>query len=301
VSITLSGDLHQIQQIGKNAVDVAFKATPLFLVDGLVEDVSGLIASAGSNSIEFSVWKTDLTGMTQDAVRNSRTGVTPSKLTLESYNEPAETKVISVDGDRFALEDSSESAMKHLASVVGREFSRVLQDKLIAQALDPTDGTDLVHDISATGTIDVNAILDARLKWGDRASDLGTPYLFVRTKQFSDLAKNSDYKAMVGRSTVGPVSAEGDWSHLVVGQVYGVNIILLDSLPTGVISGDPDITFHTAMLVCKGAFGMFIGDAPDSVVVNHAGSAVKTIDSHFRYATTLFRHNPRRVVKLITQ
>lgn len=297
MAVTISTDVHKIQQIGSNAVDIAFQATPLLAIPGLVENVSGRISDAGGDSISFTVWETDISGITQDAVRNSRTGVTPSKLSLSSYTENAITKTISIDGDRFALSDSSESAMEHISAIVGKEFSRVIQANLVTQAVDETNGTDLELDVSATGKMTVKAILDARLQWADRASELGQPTLLMHTKQFTDLATDADFKSMVQGGSVTPAVPRSDWSRFVVAEVYGCNIVLLDTLPYV----DATTDTYTALMVAPGAFGVFVADNPQTVMVDHAGSTVQTIDTHFRYASTLFRHNPRRVVKLITQ
>ena len=193
MAITVSTDLHNISQIGKNAVDVAFAATPLLAIPKLVEDVSPRITDAGGNTIDFSVWETDISAITQDAVRNSRTGVTPSKLTLADYTETAIAKTISIDADRYALGDASEDAIAHLANVVGREFSRVAQANMIAQAVHATNGTDLVHDVTGETNkkMSVNAILRARLQYGEHASEIGQPYLFMKTSQFADLTTDA--------------------------------------------------------------------------------------------------------------
>jgi len=298
MAITTNTDLHNIHQLGTNAVDVAFAATPLLSIPGLAVNVSDRIADAGGNIIDFTVWDTDVAAIAQNAVRNSRTGVTPSKLSLTSYSETAIAKTISIDGDRYAFGDSSEDVADHLANVVGKEFSRIVQANMISQAVDLTDGTDLVHDISAdtTKTMNVNAILQARLQWGEKASEIGSPYLFMKTSQYADLAQDSDFKTMAAGGSASPVLAPGDWNKYVVATVHGVNIVLLDSLP---VSEDvtPEIT---ALMVGEGAFGLYVANEPETVEINWPGSSVKTIDTHFRFATTMFRHSPRRVVKLIT-
>lgn len=292
MAVTTVTDMHSIQQLGPASTNVAFAATPLLAIPGLAIDVRGRISDAGGESIDFSVWETDVSEITKSAVRSSRTGVTPSKLSLTSYNEVAQTKVISVDGDRFALADSSEDALAHLAQIVGREFAREVQANMIAQAVHSSKGTDLVH--TAPARLTVADILKARLKWADHASEIGAPYLFVHTSQFADLAADPDFKSMAAGGSATPVLPEADWSRFVVGSVFGVNLVLCDSLPA--TAG----TSKTALMIGPGAFGVYVADEPETVTIDHAGSAVKTIDTHFRYASTLFRHKPRRVVKLVT-
>jgi hypothetical protein len=292
MAVTTATDLQSIQQLGDAATDVAFAATPILAIPGLAIDVRGRISDAGGDSIDFSVWETDVSAITQTAVRNSRTGVTPSKLSLTSYNEPAKTKIISIDGDRYAISDSSEDALLHLAQVIGKEFAREVQSNLITQAVDATNGTDLVH--TAANKLTVSDILAARLKWADHASEIGAPYLFLASSQFADLATDSDFKTMAAGGSATPVLPQGDWTRFVVAQVFGVNLVLCDSLP--VSAG----VSKTALMIGPGAFGIYVANSPETVMLDHAGSSVKTIDTHFRYASTMYRHNPRRVVKLVT-
>lgn len=298
MAITQSADLHQIKQVGQNAVDVAFAATPLLAIPGLAVDVSGRIADAGGNSIDFTVWDTDIEGITKDAVRNSRTGVTASKLSLSSYTENAISKTISIDADRYAIKDASEDVLNHISNVVGKEFAKVIQMNLIAQSVDTTNGTDLVHDITGETVkkMNVASILKARLKWGEHSSEIGTPYLMMTTAQYADLASDTDFKAMAAGGSATPVLPNADWSKYVVANVFGCNIVLLDSLPA-TTGATPKIT---ALMVGEGAFGVYVANEPETVFVDSPGSLIQTIDNHFRFATTMFRHNPRRVVQLIT-
>lgn len=295
MAITLNSDVHSIKQVGPAAIGVAFQSTPILAIPGLTVDVSKRIEDAGGETISFPYWNTDMTNMTQDAVRNSRTGVAANKISLASYDETASAKTVSIDGDEYAFRDGSENHLDHIAMVVGREFAKVVQAELITKAV---AGTDLTLNITAetVKTLNVDAILEARLKWGDHAGEL-SPYLFVRTKQFSDLAKSSDYKTQAA-GTNGLVNANEDWSKFVVGTVHGIPVVLCDACPTDTV---PVTDTHTALLVGPEAFGVYIADEPISRTVPHAGSTVVTLDSHFRYATTLFRHAPKRVVKIVTE
>jgi hypothetical protein len=245
----------------------------------------GRLADAGGETITMPFWNTDITGITQDAIRDSRTGVTPSKISLDSYQETAIAKTISIDGDQYAFNDASESYLAHISLIVANEFARVTQEMLLTRAAT----TDLSLDITgeAETGLNVDAILKARLLWNDAAGEM-SPVLFAHTAQFSYLARTAEYKTLA-TSTGGIVKAEGDWSRFVVGNVHGIPVVLCDALPSS-----------TAMLIGGGALGLYVADNPVSKKVDHAGSAVVTLDTHFRYAATLWKHNPRRVVKLIT-
>ena len=298
MSITELSDLHSIKQIGTNAVGVAFKSTPILAIPGLTEDVTDRIADAGGEKVTYTVWDTALTqnaaSITQDSIVNSRTGVTPSKLSLTSYDETAISKTISIDIDKFAMDDSSEDVQAHLSQLVGKEFSRVIQDSLI------TNGVGSDKSVDITGETDkkmsVAAIVRARLAWGEHASEIGNPTLFLTTVQFADLVKDSDFKNLSTGGSNTPVKANEDWSKYVIASVYGVNIVLCDSLPnTG--GATPK---YTSLLIGEGAFGLHIGNVPETDKVISQGSRIHTLDTHFRFSTTLFRHAPKRVVKLIT-
>ena len=79
-----------------------------------------------------------------------------------------------------------------------------------------------------------------------------------------------------------------------VARIYGLDIYLLDELP---IDGDT----HSAMLVGAGAFAAFVANQPSIEKIPHAGSTITTYDAVFRYATTMYRTAPRRVVLINSQ
>lgn len=300
MSVTVTNDLFSPAKLGKNAVNIVFTSTPLLAIPGPVVDVADRVSDSGGETITFTYWDTDIDGITQDAVRDSRTGVAPSKIELKSYNEQAKAKTISIDGDRFALSDSSEDAMAHITAIVSKEFSRVIQADLISKVMNPVGGTNLKLDLATGPTVSrmsVDALLDARLQWGEKASEL-PPICLMHTAQYNDLAKTNDYKTLVSGGSGSIVHQNADWSNYVVGYVHGIPIVLCDSLPKTV--EDDEITSHTALMVAPACFGVYISDEPQVEILSHAGSTVKTIDTHWRYATTMFRHAPRRAVKIIT-
>ncbi len=295
--------------------------------------------------------------------------VTPDKLTLGSYHETAEAKVISVDGDSYALKDSSEGHLQYLALITGEEFGRVVQSSLFNKSLDPVDGTPLVHDITGetTKTPTVDSILGAGLKWTDKRSRMRGVALLIQSAQFASLAGTSDYKTLSSKAEASVVKATESISDMVVGAVHGIPLVLCDELPnqaeleiasitrasstatlttttdhglqtgekitiTGATQSEYNVTDaviivvdatsftfdvtgtpatpatgtpaisprYTAALVAQGAYGRYISNKPETKKIDHAGSSVVTIDTHFRFATTLMRHNPRRVIRFVT-
>lgn len=290
MAITISSDLHSLDQVGQAAVDVAFSATPLLTVPGLVTDVRGRLNDAGGDTIVFPVWETDTTGQVQAANRTTLTGVTPTKVELDSYTETAVTKVISVAADRFAVNDASEGFLDHLAVLVGREFGKTVQASLITAA----EGTDLSYDATEVGAggLTVNSIMRARTMWGDHASELGSPVLLCSTTAFIGLAESEDYKSLASSGST--LVAGTDWIK-AVGIVHGVPIYLCDSVSS---TGTP--AKYTNLLVAQEALGIYVADKPATERILTPGTAIATYDTYIRYAVTLWRNHPRRVVKLVS-
>lgn len=299
MAVTQTSDLHALEQLGGTVTDILFQQVPLLAIPDLVANVDGKLADAGGEKITFTRWDTDISNVTQDAVRNSRTGVTPSKLSLASYSEDALTKTISFDGDSFAMDDSSSDAVEAISLIVAMEFGRYIQSHLISQAIDATNGTNLSLDVTGTSaTMTVDGLLDARLKWGEHAGGL-YPVAFMHTAQFNALAKTEDYKQLASGAGSALARQSNDWSRFIVATVHGMPIVLCDTLPSVAAAGEVPAKY-TALLIAQEAFGVYVSDSPRTNVIMHAGSTVKTIDTHWRWASTFYRHNPRRVVKLIT-
>ncbi len=297
MAVTVATDIFSQEAYGGAVAGVAFSSVPLLAIPGLVTMVEPG-GNVGGDTITFSHWNTSLTGLTQPSVRTARAGVTPSKVSLADYQETAVSKTISIDIDSMTQDDSAESVRGHIAEITGAEFGRTLQDLLLANAINATTGTTLALDITAQTlkTMNVDSILEARLKWGDHAGEY-QPYLFMHSAQFTSLAKSSDFKTLAGGGATALVRGVDDWSRFVVAQVHGIPIILLDNAQL-IDASTPNK--YTALMVAPGAFGAFVGTIPSPTVIRHPGSTVVTIDSHFRLSSTLYRHVPRRAVKLLT-
>lgn len=289
MAVTVTGDIAQISQVAEAALGVT-RAIPSILsvknpevavrIDGqLTGPVSG-------NSISFPYWSETLPSA-QACTRDSRTGVTPDKISLAADTVTATARVVSIDFDSYALSDASADAWAHLAYVTGRSLALALQSDLITAA----ETTTLSLDWSAEGNLTVDAILQARCEWGEYASEYSQCALFVTTPVFKGLAQTNDYKSAVTRdSSIGRQNE--DWTHNPVAIIHGCSIYLNDSLTAadGVA---------TCLLCAPEALQYFVADEPKSVLHRHAGSSVCTLDSHFRTACTLPKTAPRKVVKLL--
>ena len=290
MAITESIDLFQRENVGPAAVDIAFTSTPILNVAGLIHRIPGEAGSTG-DIITFPYWNTDITGITQDAVRNSRTGVAASKVSLSSAPESAVTKVISIDLDSFAARDSALNVNKHIADIAGREFGREMQASLYAKIVAAATAAGLVVDrADSGGNLTVNAILEALLEWGDKSSELGTPVLFCSSQQFHDLGKSSDFREL---AKAGLATGAEAGNAFVRAVVHGVPIVLMDAI-------DKTDGEHSAVLLAPGVAGVFASDEPETAEIRHPGSAVMTVDVHFRYASHCFKHNPVRGVVIKT-
>lgn len=293
MSVTTAADIFTVDKVGELAVDVAFAAVPMLQIPGLIPRVENQVQGArGSDTIKFPFWETDIAGITQDAVRNSRSGVAPSKLKLSAKAEESLTKTISIDVDKFMLTDSHSSVYEHIAHIVGAEFGRVIQDDIVGKAL--VNG---IHFDYSGIDLNIDTVLKSRGKWGDKLSEIRGATLFVRTDVFERMAEDSDYKRMVAGGQYTPIRQEEDWSELVVATINGIRVVLLDSIPD-LLDEDEKPVARQSLLVGEGFGGVYVADDPSTEEISHAGSAVKTIDSHFRFATTVFNHNPRRVVRI---
>lgn len=293
-SVTTTADLFKIQNIGPAAVACAFTATPLLASPGLVVRVPGT-AGAGKDSITFPYWDTDVSAITQTAVRDSREGVAPSIVELKSATEQTITKTISVDIDSLAMRDAALNVNQHLATIGGKELGRECQALLLAKGAAAATAAGLDVDVTsetgAAANLSVNWILEALLAWGDHASELGAPVLFCSSQQFADLGMSQAYRELAQAGLAAP--GEGSTS-FVRATVHGIPIVLCDAI-------DKTDGKHNAMLVAPGAMGLFIADDPEVVEIRHAGSTVVTLDQHFRIAAHAFNHHPVRVVNLLTK
>ncbi len=295
MAIVQNSDIFVPQVIGDVASDILWTKVPL-LRSQYVKNAAGDVWSEGGNTVTFPYFDTTLTGQVQDQVNNSRTGVTPTKVSVSSYTETLSNKIVSLDFDKNVLRDASSATdlNQHVGEVVARESAATIQNALITSA----EGTSLELDITgeSTTTLNVDSIVEAKMERGEW-SGAGMPALFVHSKQYTDLAKSSDFKTLATAATTTLASA-GNMPDGAVAMVHGCWVVLMDSISTNTV---PDPDQYTALLVYPDALGLYMKQEIEASEKTHAGSSVLTYDFDFRFTTTLYRNNPRGVVKLITE
>lgn len=262
MAVTAIGDVFVPQVVGDLAVDILFKKTPL-LRTGAVRNATQDVYSDGGNTVTFPYFNTTTTGLVQDNPGATRTGVTPSKVSMGTYTESVYSKVISFDMDKNAIADMQGGASRmngHVAEVVASESAVDVQSKLVLAAHE----TDLVHSIlgDSTKTLNVDAILEAKMKRGEYADD-AVPILFCHTSQLTDLMQSSDFKTLASAATTALVQAGMRVPMGAAGMVHNCWVVPMNSvrhqadLPA--ISGITRSS-TTATATTASAHGLIAGD-----------------------------------------
>lgn len=258
MAITQLTDVVVPQVIADLAREILFAKT-LLINSPYVGDGSAQVYRDGGNTLTFPKWTTSQTGLVQDQV-DTRTGVTPSKITMDSYTESVVDKIISFDVNKHVLQDilASASPEMHIAELVAQQVQVEIQQSLIAKAL----GTGTAYDAYSLGsgnTLSVDAILAAKMQWGEHAAGQ-TPGLFVHSKQFTDLAGTSDFKNL-GTATLNNPIVNAAAGQGAVAIVHGVLIYLLDSITvkSGTVSSITRSS-STATLTTAAAHNFVAGD-----------------------------------------
>lgn len=231
MTITQKSDLYTPEALLARVVNDRVVDAVTMLQTAAVEDVPDqeVWRDRVGETVTIRTFVTDSSGFAKDAVRDSRTGVTAEKLQMASYTELVENKTVSIDGDIFAMTDAGlEVVSDHLQDVVIESYARTIQRSLIGKAMQ----TDLLHDLTVgggAGLVTIDSILDAKMAWGEHASGVAGAVLFLHSKQYRDLAKTEDFKALASAAT--PAVVEGGAAGSpIVATVHGIGIALLDSI-----------------------------------------------------------------------
>jgi hypothetical protein len=268
MAVTVASDVFIPEVIADITTDILFRETHLinspYVVDGTPN-----VYRDGGNTLTFPYWDTDKSAIVQDSVE-TRTGVTPSKITMDTYTETVRNKIVSFDFSENALEDILQSANpnQHVAEIVASESMLEIQANLISKA----NGTNLVDEVSyvhgtaASQTLTVDAIGRAKMAWGEKAAGK-MPGLFVHSKQFTDLIATSDFKNL-GTATTNNAIVQAQAAQNAQAMVHGVLIYLLDSitLKGGTVSSITRSS-QVATLTTAAAHNFVVGD---SIVVSGA-------------------------------
>lgn len=260
MAVTAITDVFVPEVIGDIATNVLFYKTPI-LRSGVVANVTNAIFSVGGNTITFPYFDT-ATGLVQTNPGATRTGVTPSKVSMNSYEESLKSKIISLDFDKNAMSDVLQSAglNEHVGEMVASESALDIQSSLILSA----EETDLALSIlgDTTKTLNVDAIAQAKMKRGEHADD-GIPILFVHTKQATDLMLTSDFKTLASAATTAIVKAGASVPPGAIGMIHGAWVVVMDSIRNqAAIPAISGITRSstTATVTTAAAHGLRVGD-----------------------------------------
>ncbi len=230
MSVTLGSDVFVPEVIADITTDILFKDTPL-VNSPYVADGSPAIYRDGSNTLTFPYWDTNKSVIMQDQVE-TRTGVSPSKISMDYYTVEVNNKIVSFDFSENMLEDILQSANPnaHVAEIVASESRLEIQGALISDA-ESSPLMDEANYLSAsanTQTLTVDSILRGKMVWGEKAAG-AVPGLFVHSKQFTDLAQSDDFKKL-GTATTNNAIVQAQAPQGAVAMVHGCLIYLLDSV-----------------------------------------------------------------------
>lgn len=251
------------------ATNAAFREVPL-LRSGAILDLTnskGEIYTDGGDTVtfltrEFASGVTTAGAYTKALVRDSKTGATGEKIKIDKYTESVTDKVVPIEYDYYTLADAAKKADVNawLAQVVAQSQAETLQAALLAKA--NADGKNVVQRLSqSTKTLTVDAILAAKLAWGEKIHTMGPPMLFVHSQQYQDLASTSDFKTLASAATTALVEAYRAAG--AVAMVHGVLIFLMDSvpsLPTGIAVSGITRSSQVATATTDVAHGLVVGD-----------------------------------------
>lgn len=260
MAVTAISDVFVPQVIGDIATNILFSRTPL-LQSGVVENLGNTIYADGGNTITLPYFDTDLS-IVQDNPGATRTGVTPSKISMGTYTEDVSSKIISIDFDKRVITDTASKVdwNSHVALVVAKASAKSVQDSLVLSA----EETDLIVSTLAesTKTLTVDAIATAKMKRGENVLDSGTPILFAHSLQILDLMKTSDFKTLASAATAEIVKL-GAPPPGTIGIIHGCWLIPMDSIRhQNAIPAISGITRSSAVatVTTASAHGLRVGD-----------------------------------------
>lgn len=262
MAITGAGDVFIPQVVADIATDILFKET-LFLNSPYVTDGSPMVYRDGGNTLTFPYWTDEDPDIVQDQVVNSRSGVTPSKISMNTYTETVRNKIVSFDFDENIFDDILQSANpnQHIAMKVAERSKAEIQSHLIAKAESTSilDEVSYLHGTAASQLLTVDSIGRAKLAWGEKAAG-AVPGLFVHSKQFQDLIATDDYKKL-GTATTNNAIVQAQAANSAVAMVHGVLLYLLDSVTVkgGTVSGITRSS-TTATVTTAAAHNFQVGD-----------------------------------------
>lgn len=153
-------------------------------------------------------------------------------------------------------------------------FFRRLDKELIDAAKDETGYAAYVHDVSAAGAgkINYDAVIDAKMKWGDEADGIGL--MVMHSSVYSDSLKLKDAG---GRPLLTDLTEGG------LSKFAGIPVMVSDRLT-------PTATVYPTLLCKKGALAGWVNGTPEILQDVNIMTNTKIAAVHMYYAA--HRYNP---------
>lgn len=219
-------------------------------------------------------------------------------LTPEAISQDSETASVIHTGKAFsttvwarmaAASDPYPEAARQIRVILERRWDKAAIDVATA-SLDSS----YINDVSGTGTISYDAVVDSRTKWGDQQEQI--LLMVVHSKVFGDMMKIKDStgRALLTFENMGP---EG----FTPAKFAGIPVKVSDKCK--VIAGSP--TKYESLILKRDAIAIWWNGSPfvgtDSDVLAHA----EVVATHHYFAAHRYRRVPGStkpgVIKIVTQ
>jgi N4-gp56 family major capsid protein len=277
-STTLKSDLI-IPEVLADMIAGEFQGNLAIARSDMVRVAENLMASGG-DSVKIPRWSaiSDADDLTEDQA-----------LVAEVLGTGADTADVVGAGKLVEISDQALLAahgdpMREIA----RQYGILIARKIDAALVEEAETTTLSKTVEAA--IDADAIIDAKAKFGDAQTDLAG--LILHSEQYAALLKNDDFKSSAVYGDLNGALATG-----AVGSILGMPVFVSDRVT--VTEGTPDS--YTALLVKRGALGLFYARTPQVEVQRNIEKFTTKVSVSVFYAVCLFQSAPLGVVKLITQ
>ena len=277
-STTLKSDLI-IPEVLADMIAGEFQGNLAIARSDMVRVAENLMASGG-DSVKIPRWSaiSDADDLTEDQA-----------LVAEVLGTGADTADVVGAGKLVEISDQALLAahgdpMREIA----RQYGILIARKIDAALVEEAETTTLSKTVEAA--IDADAIIDAKAKFGDAQTDLAG--LILHSEQYAALLKNDDFKSSAVYGDLNGALATG-----AVGTILGMPVFVSDRVT--VTEGTPDS--YTALLVKRGALGLFYARTPQVEVQRNIEKFTTKVSVSVFYAVCLFQSAPLGVVKLITQ
>jgi len=277
-STTLKSDLI-IPEVLADMIAGEFQGNLAIARSDMVRVAENLMASGG-DSVKIPRWSaiSDADDLTEDQA-----------LVAEVLGTGADTADVVGAGKLVEISDQALlAAHGDPLREIARQYGILIARKIDAALVEEAETTTLSKTVEAA--IDADAIIDAKAKFGDAQTDLAG--LILHSEQYAALLKNDDFKSSAVYGDLNGALATG-----AVGSILGMPVFVSDRVT--VTEGTPDS--YTALLVKRGALGLFYARTPQVEVQRNIEKFTTKVSVSVFYAVCLFQSAPLGVVKLITQ